>query len=102
MILPKVVVGRESPTPAYFRQSCRSEPLWFRLSLRNELSLLGTLCYNKPMRNVRRYFKEGKTYFLTHVTYQRQPILVTHTNMSRHVDYIHYNPVRHGLVTSAM
>jgi putative transposase len=133
------------------------------------------------MRNVRRYFKEGRIYFFTHVTYQRQPILITHIDllwnsihkfkqlttyeliawvilpdhwhcligpldndvaspmkrvklsfaagylkrcglrsgrtwhnrywdhiirdqedMNRHLDYIHYNPVRHGLVASAM
>jgi len=133
------------------------------------------------MRNVRRYFKEGRTYFLTHITYRRQPILITHIDllwnsihkfkqltpyeliawvilpdhwhciiepsendvaslmkriklslaagylkrlgfrsgrtwhnrywdhvirdqedMNRHVDYIHYNPMRHGLATSAM
>lgn len=35
------------------------------------------------MRNVRRYFKEGNTYFLTHVTYGRQPILIDHIDILR-------------------
>lgn len=132
------------------------------------------------MRNVRRYFKEGQCCFLTHVTYQRKPILVKHVellmstinqyrkqipfdlvawvvlpdhwhcivdpcdndlaalmkkiklsfaqkylkaqgtnsgrtwhnrywdhiirderDMNRHLDYIHYNPVKHGLVDAS-
>ena len=129
------------------------------------------------MSNIRRYFKKGNIYFLTHVTYQRQPILSENmdlllnslfkftlktpyniiawvilpehfhvlidpfdnnlsllmrkiklsfsssyrkqtnlnsgrtwqyrfwdhvirdeTDMNNHIDYIHYNPVKHGLV----
>ncbi len=132
------------------------------------------------MHNVRRYFSEGNCYFLTHVTYQRRPILVENidllrssinryveetsshliawvvlpdhwhcivdpdensvdslmkkiklsfaqnylkrqktnsgrtwhnrywdhiirdeTDMNRHLDYIHYNPVKHGLAKSS-
>lgn len=128
------------------------------------------------MRNVRRFFSPGNTFFLTHVTYKRKPILIDNVNplwdainkyneqepfhliawaivpddwhliidpkrndisklmkciklsyayyylrsqgqtsghtwhnrfwdhmirdeddMSRHIDYIHYNPVKHGL-----
>ena len=132
------------------------------------------------MHNVRRYFKEGNTYFLTHVTFERLPILVDNCDLlwraidkykdrqpldviawailpdhwhvlldpkcndvaslmkkiklsfaqtylkrkemisgrvwhnrywdhiirdqqdlNRHVDYIHYNPVKHGLASSS-
>ena len=131
------------------------------------------------MRNVRSYFSPGNTYFLTHVTYKRKPILIDKVDllwdainkqnereafhliawailpdhwhliidpkrndisklmkciklsfahhylrsqrqssgrtwhnrfwdhmirdeddMNRHIDYIHYNPVKHGLVQS--
>ena len=30
------------------------------------------------MTNIRRYFRPGNVYFLTHVTYERRPILVSH------------------------
>ena len=33
------------------------------------------------MTNIRRYFAEGQTCFLTHVTYQRQSILVEHFDL---------------------
>jgi putative transposase len=33
------------------------------------------------MQNVRRYFKEGQTYFLTHVTFERIPILVDNVDL---------------------
>lgn len=137
--------------------------------------------YIAAMRNVKRYFKRGNTYSLTHVTYQRSPILVQNIDLlwesidkyrrsspfslvawailpdhwhcivspgkndlatlmkkvklsfamrflkrqglssgrvwqnrywdhiirdqqdlNRHIDYIHYNPVRHGVVDSSL
>ena len=33
------------------------------------------------MTNIRRYFAEGQTCFLTHVTYQRRPILIQHFDL---------------------
>lgn len=33
------------------------------------------------MRNVRRYFKKGSTYFLTHITFDRQPILIDNIDL---------------------
>jgi REP element-mobilizing transposase RayT len=72
----------------------------------------------------RRYYQPGGTYFFTVVTEQRQPLLIEHIDRlraafqhgmkrfwqrrfwehcirdeddwHRHLDYIHYNPVKHG------
>ncbi len=33
------------------------------------------------MTNIRRHFKQGQTYFLTHVTHQRNPILIEHVDL---------------------
>ncbi|MFH2056089.1 MAG: transposase [bacterium] len=33
------------------------------------------------MHNVKRYFREGRVYFLTHVTYKRRPILVKNVDL---------------------
>jgi REP element-mobilizing transposase RayT len=33
------------------------------------------------MTNIRRYFREGQVYFLTHVTAKRRPLLVSHINI---------------------
>jgi putative transposase len=33
------------------------------------------------MTNIRRYFSEGQTVFLTHITYQRRPILIEHYDL---------------------
>ena len=58
----------------------------------------------------RRSTEKGGTYFFTLVTYQRQPILTIAGNIERfldetdwnnHRDYIHFNPVKHGLVVAA-
>ncbi|UCG62483.1 MAG: transposase [Candidatus Zixiibacteriota bacterium] len=33
------------------------------------------------MTNIRRYYKKGNVYFLTHVTYKRAPLLVDHNDL---------------------
>lgn len=33
------------------------------------------------MTNIRRYFREGQVYFLTHVTDERQPVLINHIDI---------------------
>ncbi|MEX0677946.1 MAG: hypothetical protein WD063_12770 [Pirellulales bacterium] len=50
------------------------------------------------MSDYRRYFVPGGTYFFTLVTAKRAPLFSS--DLEAHFDYIHYNPVKHGLVRS--
>ena len=52
------------------------------------------------MSNLRRFHREGNIYFITNVTYNWDHVIRNQLDMNRHIDYILYNPVRHGLVKS--
>ena len=85
------------------------------------------MAHEELMTHYRRSYIPGGTYFFMVVTYIRQPIFTSpiarkllrdswltiqrkfweHTfnnqdDLNAHINYIHYNPVKHGLVRSAV
>ena len=55
------------------------------------------------MPNYQRVYAEGHSYFITIVTHERQDLLIKNNekDFNLHLDYIHYNPVKHKYTNTA-